>query len=114
MISPFRFLTFLLITFLVLTNTVVVVVEGSTTTKTSSSSFEFQGNSQAMMEAVVARTPWFIRSVVRRNLFKGFAKHGNNNKKVTEDMVYAVCQEITPASHLSTTLQILDQHKSKK
>jgi hypothetical protein len=91
----------------------------------STQAFTFVDNSHAMLEAVCQRTPWFVRSMARKNIHKSLAKHlshrnssdnldnNNNEAIVTEDLMYTVCKEVTPSLYLAETLQILDSLKTK-
>jgi len=78
--------------------------------------FIFLDNSHAMLEAVCQRTPWFVRSMARKNIHKSLTKHLNsrNNNDVTEDLMFTVCKEVTPSLYLDETLKVLDSLKTKE
>ena len=70
----------------------------------------FTENSREMFDKVCQNTPWFVRHFTRNGLVKGLKEHGCGD--VTEDLMYVVCKEVTPAKYLETTLKILDDCKT--
>ena len=71
----------------------------------------FKDNSQAMFEAVVATTPFFVRNKARNGLLRNLEKHGDGSV-VTEELMYTVCKTYTPPNFLPKTIMLLDQHKT--
>ena len=72
--------------------------------------FEWKDNSKQMFNKVCEATPWFARHFTRSGLMKGLKEHGSG--VVTEQEMYDVCREITPAAHLTTTIAILDEYNT--
>lgn len=72
--------------------------------------FTWTDNSKAMVEACCAATPWFVRHFTRSGFAKGL--QGKGCGIVTEQLVFDVAREVTPAAHLEKTLNILNEHKT--
>lgn len=72
-------------------------------------SFEWKDNSKQMFDKVCESTPWFVRHFTRNGLTKGLTERG---PVVTEQGMYDVCREVTPASHLEATITILDEYRT--
>lgn len=72
--------------------------------------FKFTENSKAMYDAVLEAPPFFIRWVVRGKVDAAMRARGCGT--VTEDLMYDVCKEVTPANQLDRTIEVLDKHKT--
>jgi hypothetical protein len=71
---------------------------------------EFKENSKTMFEEVCNATPWLFRHFTRNGLIKGLREEGCG--QVTEQVMYKVCQKVTPEKHLPQTIEILEKHKT--
>jgi hypothetical protein len=72
--------------------------------------FIWRENAKVMYEKVIEATPWLFRHFTRSGLNKGLT--GKGCGEVTEDIMYQVVREVTPAAHLEASLKILDENKT--
>lgn len=72
--------------------------------------FHFLENSKVMFDKVCQASPFLVRHFTRSALTKGLEAHGCGD--VTEEMMYIVCKEVTPAKYLKRTLKILDENRT--
>ena len=76
----------------------------------SQNNFVWKGNSKIMHDKVIDASPFFVRHFTRSGIDNGLIKHGCG--EVTEDIMYTVVREVTPAKYLDASLKILDEYKT--
>ena len=81
-----------------------------TTDEQQEKPYEFQENSKAMYDAVIAAPPFFVRWLVRSKLDKALKYRGCG--VVTEQIMYDACREISPANQIDRTIAVLDPLKT--
>lgn len=72
--------------------------------------FVWKENSKIMHDKVIDATPYLVRHFTRSGIDNGLEKHGCGD--VTEDIMYTVVREVTPAKYLDASLKILDEYKT--
>jgi hypothetical protein len=75
-----------------------------------SDEFEFTENSKAMYEGVTTAPPWFVRFLVKNKVDNALKARGCG--KVTEQIIYDVCKEVTPSNMLDRTIEVCDKHRT--
>lgn len=73
--------------------------------------FEFKERSEEMFEALCNTIPWLFRRVGRSSLVKALTREGCG--QVTQEIMYVVCKQVTPARFLDNAIQILDEIKTR-
>lgn len=69
----------------------------------------WQGNTRAMFDKMVASTPLPLRPMTKRSLMSALSEHGPD---VTEETMYDVVRKVTPAPFVARAIQQLDTLKS--
>jgi hypothetical protein len=74
--------------------------------------YEWKGNSRKIFDAVLAMSPWFVRSLSRNALLKGFQER--QLTVITEIGFVEVCKEKVPERFLEKTLVKCEELRTKE